>query len=54
MFKLVGPDPNPKATTAAIVQWTSTQSLFVKMSGPAPAVNAQNEAFVALLKSIKW
>lgn len=54
LYKVVAPEPNPKATTAAIVQWTSSQSLFVKMSGPAPAVNAQNEAFVALLKSIKW
>lgn len=54
LYKLVGPDPNPKATTAAIVQWTSSQSLFVKMSGPAAAVNANNDAFLALLKSIKW
>ena len=54
LYKLVGPEPNPKATTAAIVQWTSSQSLFVKMSGPATAVSSQNEAFVALLKSIKW
>ncbi len=54
LYKIVGPGDNPKATTVAIVQWTSSQSLFVKMSGPAAAVNAQNDAFVAALKSIRW
>lgn len=54
LYKLVATDPSAKATTAAIVQWTSSQSLFVKMTGPAPAVEANNEAFMALLKSIKW
>ncbi len=54
LYKVVGPEPNPKATTAAIIQWTSRQSLFVKMTGPAAAVAANNEAFVTLLKSIHW
>lgn len=54
LYKIVGPEPNAKATTAAIVQWTSSQSLFVKMSGPAEAVAANNDAFVALVKSISW
>ncbi len=54
LYKIVGPEPDPKATTAAIVRWTGKYALFVKMTGPAAAVNSQNEAFVSMLKSIKW
>lgn len=54
VYKIVGSEPNARATTAAIVRWSDQFALFVKMTGPASAVSSQNEAFVSMLQSIKW
>lgn len=51
---LVGKEPERQAITAAIIEWNSQNSLFVKLWGPADAVEPQREAFLELVKSIKW
>lgn len=51
---LVGAGAEKQAITAATVEWNSQNSLFVKLWGPAEAVVPQREAFLSLVKSLKW
>lgn len=51
---LEGPAPDGQAIMAAMIQWNSQSTLFVKLMGPISAVKSQRDAFVALTKSLKW
>lgn len=51
---LVGADAEPQAIMAAKIDWSSQESLFVKMIGPAKAVLAHSDAFMSLVKSLTW
>lgn len=51
---LVGADAEPQAIMAAKIDWSSQESLFVKMIGPAKAVQAHRDAFMSLVKSLTW
>ncbi len=51
---LIGSGDSPQAITAATIHWSQRDALFIKMMGPAPAVKEQHEAFMKLVKSVKW
>ncbi len=54
VYRLVGGSETPQAITVAKVDWSSQDSLFVKMMGPAELVQSQHEAFVSMVKSLTW
>ncbi|MGN6543661.1 MAG: hypothetical protein ACTHK7_01335, partial [Aureliella sp.] len=51
---LSGSGDDKQAIMAATIEWNSQNSLFVKLWGPAEAVEPQREAFLTLVKSLKW
>ncbi len=52
VVQLVG--PNGEAITAAMVQWDTQNTLFVKLYGPDAAVKPNYDAFVGFVKSLRW
>ncbi|MCC6509849.1 MAG: hypothetical protein IT423_12120 [Pirellulaceae bacterium] len=54
VFVLVGGGDDPQSIAAAKIDWSSQDSLFIKMMGPADIVKAQQDAFLTLVKELKW
>jgi hypothetical protein len=54
-YVLTGENPDEgEAIDATIVPLENGQSMFIKMTGPAATVSAQNDAMVKFLKSLKF
>ncbi len=45
---------NKEAILAAIIPWQATNSLFVKLKGPASIAEANRQKFLDLVSSLKW